>query len=54
VHEFEESSRWIAEMGEPAADTSDEDFVKGALAALDMLDKSANRMGRGWKKSRGG
>ncbi len=50
---FRESSRWIAEMGEHAVevdpvvprDTSDEDFVKGALATLDMLDERAERMG---------
>ncbi len=50
---FEESSRWIAEMGEHTTeaelvlprDTSDEDFVKGALATLDMLDDRAERMG---------
>jgi hypothetical protein len=50
---FEESSRWIAEMGERAMeadpvlpkDTSDEDFVKGVLATLDMLDERAERMG---------
>ncbi len=50
---FEESSRWIAEMGEGATeadpvlprDTSDEDFVKGALATLDMLDERAEKMG---------
>jgi hypothetical protein len=46
---FEESGRWIAEMGRHAleaesalpTDTSDEDFVKGALVALDMLDERA-------------
>jgi hypothetical protein len=50
---FEESRRWIAEMGELSVeagptlpgDTSHEDFVKGALATLDMLDERAGRMG---------
>jgi hypothetical protein len=50
---FEESSRWIAEMGEHAVevdstlprDTSDEDFMKGALATLDMLDERVERVG---------
>jgi hypothetical protein len=50
---FEESSRWIAEMGEYTVevdstsprDMSDEDFVKGALATLDMLDKRVERVG---------
>jgi hypothetical protein len=50
---FEESSRWIAEMTEGAEeagpvgprDASDEDFVKGALATLDMVDERADRMG---------
>jgi hypothetical protein len=49
---FEESSRWIAEMGEHTmeaesvvpGDVSNEDFVKGALATLDMLE----RRWKGW------
>ncbi len=49
---FEESSRWIAELGELAVeagpvlpkDTSDKDFVKGALATLNMLDERAEKM----------
>jgi hypothetical protein len=49
---FEESSRWKAEMEgratetEPAVpeDVSNEEFVKGALATLDMLDEKGERV----------
>jgi hypothetical protein len=46
---FEESSKWVAEMGEQLVEaessvTSSEDFMKGALATLDMLDEKVERV----------
>jgi hypothetical protein len=49
---FKESGRWKAEMGEHlmeaepvvSEETSNEDFVKGALATLDMLDEKVERV----------
>jgi hypothetical protein len=50
---FEESSRWIKEIGEHIVEakplvmeeTSNEDFVNRALATLDMLDEKMERVG---------
>jgi hypothetical protein len=50
---FKESGKWIAEIGkhlveaEPVTSekTSNEDFLKGALGTLDMLDEKVERVG---------
>jgi hypothetical protein len=49
---FEESGKWIAEMGEQhvevkslaAGETSSEDFMSGALATLGMLDEKVEKI----------